>query len=70
MREIQLREVTRSIGIRKIDTALWICIREALVSNLDQDNSYPDCGPFWLKHYATSRKVAGSTPDEVIGFFN
>jgi hypothetical protein len=24
----------------------------------------------WLKHYATRRKVAGSIPDEVIGFFN
>jgi hypothetical protein len=23
----------------------------------------------WLRHYATSRKVAGSVPDEVIGFF-
>jgi hypothetical protein len=24
----------------------------------------------WLRHYATSRNVAGSSPDEVIGFFN
>jgi hypothetical protein len=24
----------------------------------------------WLRHYATSRKVTGSIPDEVIGFFN
>jgi hypothetical protein len=24
----------------------------------------------WLKHYATSQKVAGSIPDEVTGFFN
>jgi hypothetical protein len=24
----------------------------------------------WLTHYATSRKVAGPIPDEVIGFFN
>jgi hypothetical protein len=24
----------------------------------------------WLRHYATSWKVAGSIPDEVIGFFN
>jgi hypothetical protein len=24
----------------------------------------------WLRHYATSSKVAGSIPDEVIGFFN
>jgi hypothetical protein len=24
----------------------------------------------WLSHYATSRKVAGSYPDEVIGFLN
>jgi hypothetical protein len=24
----------------------------------------------WLKHYATSQKVVGSIPDEVIGFFN
>jgi hypothetical protein len=24
----------------------------------------------WLRHYATSRKVAGSIPDEVIGYFN
>jgi hypothetical protein len=23
-----------------------------------------------LRHYATSQKVAGSIPDEVIGFFN
>jgi hypothetical protein len=23
-----------------------------------------------LRHYATSRKVAGSIPDKVIGFFN
>jgi hypothetical protein len=25
---------------------------------------------YLLRHYATSRKVAGSIPDEVIGFFN
>jgi hypothetical protein len=24
----------------------------------------------WLRHYATSRKVAVSIPDEIIGFFN
>jgi hypothetical protein len=24
----------------------------------------------WLRHYATNRKVAGSIPDEVTGFFN
>jgi hypothetical protein len=24
----------------------------------------------WLRHYATSREVAGSNPDEVNGFFN
>jgi hypothetical protein len=24
----------------------------------------------WLMHYATRRKVAGSIPDDVIGFFN
>jgi hypothetical protein len=24
----------------------------------------------YLRHYARSRKVAGSIPDEVIGFFN
>jgi hypothetical protein len=24
----------------------------------------------WLRHYATSRKVAGSIPDEVIGCFS
>jgi hypothetical protein len=24
----------------------------------------------WLRHYAASRKVAGSIPDEVIGFLN
>jgi hypothetical protein len=24
----------------------------------------------WLRHCATGRKVAGSYPDEVIGFFN
>jgi hypothetical protein len=24
----------------------------------------------WLRHYATSRKVAGLIPDEVIGFFS
>jgi hypothetical protein len=24
----------------------------------------------WLKHYATSRKAAGSIPDEVTGIFN
>jgi hypothetical protein len=24
----------------------------------------------WLRHYAASRKVAGSIPDEFIGFFN
>jgi hypothetical protein len=23
----------------------------------------------WLRHYTTSRKVVGSIPDEVIGFF-
>jgi hypothetical protein len=25
---------------------------------------------FWLRHYATSQKVAASIPDEVIAFFN
>jgi hypothetical protein len=25
---------------------------------------------YWLRYYATSQKVAGSIPDEVIGFFN
>jgi hypothetical protein len=42
------------------------------------DFDYPDCffrGFISLReirvgHYATSRKVAGSIPDEVIGFFN
>jgi hypothetical protein len=24
----------------------------------------------WLRHYATSRKVMGSTPDEVFGFLS
>jgi hypothetical protein len=24
----------------------------------------------WLRHYVTKRKVAGSIPDDVIGFFN
>jgi hypothetical protein len=24
----------------------------------------------WLRHYATSRKVVGSRPDEVMNFFN
>jgi hypothetical protein len=24
----------------------------------------------WLRHYSTSRKVAGSSPDEVIGYFS
>jgi hypothetical protein len=24
----------------------------------------------WLRHYATRRKVAGSIPDEVVGFLN
>jgi hypothetical protein len=24
----------------------------------------------WVRHYATSRKVAGSIPNEVIGFLN
>jgi hypothetical protein len=24
----------------------------------------------WLRYYATSRKVAGSIPDEIIGIFN
>jgi hypothetical protein len=24
----------------------------------------------WLRHYATSRKISGSRPDEVNGFFN
>jgi hypothetical protein len=36
--------------------------------------SYPTVGDTrwrsWLSHYATSRKVAVSIPDEVIGFFN
>jgi hypothetical protein len=27
-------------------------------------------GRSWLRHYATSRKVTGSSPDEIIGFFN
>jgi hypothetical protein len=27
------------------------------------------CQSTWLRHYATSRKVAGSIPDEIIGIF-
>jgi hypothetical protein len=26
--------------------------------------------PYWLRHYAMSRKVAGSRPDKVIEFFS
>jgi hypothetical protein len=34
-------------------------------------HSHNSIGPtFYVRHYATSRKVAGSHPDEVIGFFN
>jgi hypothetical protein len=31
---------------------------------------YPHSTTSWLRHCATSRKVAGSIPNEVIGFFN
>jgi hypothetical protein len=34
--------------------------------NCEPDTRYRS----WLRHSATSRKVAGSIPDEVIGFFN
>jgi hypothetical protein len=33
-------------------------------------NSGFQIGRSWIRHYATSRKVTGSIPDEVIGFFN
>jgi hypothetical protein len=32
--------------------------------------NFLDCLLSWLKHYATSWKVASSIPDEVIGIFN
>jgi hypothetical protein len=34
----------------------------------DQSLSRPQRS--WLRHYATSRKVAGSIPNKVTGFFN
>jgi hypothetical protein len=35
----------------------------------EQSNELSSSKRSWLKHYATSRKVAGSRPDKVIGYF-
>jgi hypothetical protein len=43
--------------------------RKQKLSNTKLENRPLDCELSWLRHYATSRKVAGSIPDEVIGFF-
>jgi hypothetical protein len=51
----------------------WKKIRNRDKSFLYQTNVFTVitiCKTSWLRHYATSRKVAGSIPDEVIGFFN
>jgi hypothetical protein len=41
--------------------------KEVVVSNFRWSHTIP-CRS-WLRRYATSRKVAGSIPDEVIEFF-
>jgi hypothetical protein len=43
---------------------------EALIFNILQDICFDTRYHSWLRQYATSRKVAGSIPDEAIGFFN
>jgi hypothetical protein len=52
---------------------LKTCTWELLGLNLSQGIGQPDAGFHgfcsWLRHCATSWKVAGSVPDEVIGFF-
>jgi hypothetical protein len=53
-----------------------VCIRcrsnvftESLSSNSKEIHIQTQTDGRYLRHYATSRKVAGSSPDEVIGFF-
>jgi hypothetical protein len=46
-----------------------------LAGGFHENNEEPQSGGgmryrSWLRHYATSRKVAGSIPDEATGFFN
>jgi hypothetical protein len=49
---------------------LKTCTLELLGLNLSQGIGQPDSGfRSWLKHCATSWKVVGSIPDEIIGFF-
>jgi hypothetical protein len=36
-------------------------------ANNNNNNNNNNCS--WLRHYATSQKVAGSSPDDFIGFF-
>jgi hypothetical protein len=34
------------------------------------NNLHGTCNCSWLRHYATSQRVTGLIPDEIIGFFN
>jgi hypothetical protein len=36
---------------------------------IEQTNTFKYLAHSWLRHYTTRWKVAGSIPDEVIGFF-
>jgi hypothetical protein len=53
---------------RNLQWILWInCTWWQIISN---DMWFLNLQHGWLRHYATSRKVAGSIPEEVTGFFN
>jgi hypothetical protein len=58
--------VDREICNQQREFRIWI---PTVSLNKLQTHLYT-CITETLRHYATSRKVAGSSPDEVTGFFN
>jgi hypothetical protein len=51
-----LKDQTFGSGLKILD--VWVFLNEYIKKRS------------WLRHYATSWKVAGSIPNRVIGFFN
>jgi hypothetical protein len=49
---------------------VYMFIKEALTTKEQHSDQKKIIFDSWLRHYATSRKVAVSIPDEVTGFFS
>jgi hypothetical protein len=64
-----MKSTPKPINEKKIDVHVFIVniIYILLIKSLPLGSTRQHS---WLRHYATSRKVAGSIPDEVIEFLN